>query len=202
MMTDRRRLHAELLTKSLRCFLPRGDNRLTKRNLHQQCPDIRGFLNLQKLVCGIALQTTYSRGSVVECHAFLSQESFQTHLVETLSVRCQEVVFVLKENPTEDAPHVVLQIGIEEIHGPSCLRRRKTAQHQHAASVGQERFKRMIFNSYLHHVITCLQPNIFLLPWQPCNRKRLRRWLGDRAGQRHHRRRKRPARLCKVSAPS
>ena len=98
----RQRVLAKLLTKSLRCFLPRGDNRLTKRNLHQQCLDIRGFLNLQELVCGIALQTTNSRGGVVECHAFLSQESFQTHLVETLSVRSQEVVFVLKENPTDN----------------------------------------------------------------------------------------------------
>lgn len=49
-------------------------------------------------------------------------------------------------NQSEDAPHVVLNVRIEELHRPSALGRWEAAKHQNARIIRDERFKWVVFN--------------------------------------------------------
>ena len=52
-----------------------------------------------------------------------------------------EVAYACAEKDvSENPPHVVLKVGIEEIHGPTFLLWWKTAQHQQSCVAGQEGF--------------------------------------------------------------
>lgn len=59
--------------------------------------------------------------------ALLGEKGFEQFLIETLVGKVDEVVAVGKEDEAEDAPHVVLHIGVEKIHRPTFAGRWKTA---------------------------------------------------------------------------
>lgn len=48
------------------------------------------------------------------------------------------MVFVAEEGESEDAPHVVLEVGVVEVHCPSFAFRRKAPEHEHAGIGGVE----------------------------------------------------------------
>ena len=56
------------------------------------------------------------------------------------------MVAVGKIKMAENAPHVVLHVGVEELHRPPFDGRRKTAQHEYTRRGGQKGLKRMSFH--------------------------------------------------------
>ena len=56
-----------------------------------------------------------------------------------------EMLFITEKQIAEDAPHIVLEIGVIERHAPTLGGRRKRAQHQQSGILGQEWFKGMSF---------------------------------------------------------
>jgi len=65
--------------------------------------------------------------------------------VESLVLNVYEMLFVTEEDETYDAPHVVDEVGIIELHAPTFRGGRETTQHKQPAAFGEERFERVMF---------------------------------------------------------
>ncbi len=59
--------------------------------------------------------------------------------------RIAKVCFVARGQITDDAPHIVLQIGVEKLHRPTDTLGRETTQHQYPRIGGQKGLQRMSF---------------------------------------------------------
>ena len=59
------------------------------------------------------------------------------------------MVLVAEENVACDAPHVVYEIRIEEVHRPSLPFRRKAAEHKYPGPLRQKRLEGMLFCLYV-----------------------------------------------------
>jgi len=89
------------------------------------------------------LRVRHGGGGIVEGDASCAQEGFDVALAETPGREVDEVVLVGKEHQSEDAPHVVLEVGIEEVHAPAAARWREAAQHEYTGAGRQERLQGM-----------------------------------------------------------
>ena len=79
-----------------------------------------GFFYDDKVFVGCrVLGAHHSGGSVVEGYAFFAAEGLNAGLVETLLSFYDKVFFVVEEEESHDAPHVVLEVGIIEGHAPA-----------------------------------------------------------------------------------
>ena len=136
----------DLTTDDVRGLLSGGDDGLALGELLQEQADVGRFHDFQKLVGGIVLQSADGCGGVVKGDAFLGEEGDEPSLVEGFLAGDEEVLLVLEEEEAEDAPHVVLQVRVEEIHAPAFLLRRETSQHQQSGFGGEKGFKRMFFD--------------------------------------------------------
>lgn len=127
-------------------FLSGGDYCLALGQLAQEGRHI-GFLNnFKKFVGGIVLQTVHGGSSVVEGNTYVAQKCFDLCLAEFAVFGVDKVVAVGKIKMAENAPHVVLHVGVEELHRPPFDGRRKTAQHEYTRRGGQKGLKRMSFH--------------------------------------------------------
>ena len=108
--------------------------------LFQEQTDVGRLYHFQKLVGSIVLKTAYGCSSIVECDALFGEEVYQRFLVEGFFAGQEEMLLIVEEEEAEDAPHVVLQVRIKEIHAPTLPLRWKTAQHQQGCVAGQKRF--------------------------------------------------------------
>ena len=108
--------------------------------LFQKQTDISRLYNFQKLVGGVVLQSAYRCSGIVESDTLVCEKLYQCLLVEGFLAGQEEMLLVMEEEEAEDAPHVVLQVRIEEIHAPALPLWWKTAQHQQGCVAGQERF--------------------------------------------------------------
>ena len=97
----------------------------------------------KKIVRSVVLESDHFDGRIVECQPPFATEGLDAGLVEPFAAGFEEVVLVARGQMAHDAPHVVLQVGIEEFHRPTMALRRKTAQHQQPGVFGQEGFERM-----------------------------------------------------------
>lgn len=110
----------------------------------QEGMDVGGQDNLQELVRGIVLQAAYGGGSVVEAYALVHQEGDDEINAEGLCLGVHEMVLVAEENEALDAPVVVDEVGIVEVHAPALPLRRETAQEEHTAVLWQKGVQRMV----------------------------------------------------------
>ena len=136
----------DLTTDDVRGLLSGGDDGLASGELLQKQADVRRLHDFQKLVGGVVLQSADGCGGVVKGDAFLGEEGDEPFLVEGFLAGDEEVFLVLEEEEAEDAPHVVLQVGVEEIHAPAFLLRREASQHQQSGIGREKGFKRMFFD--------------------------------------------------------
>ena len=137
---------AEMLAERCGGFLSGGDYCPALGQLAQEGRHV-GFLNnFKKFVGGIVLQTVDCGGGVVEGDAYAAQKCFDLGLAEFALGGVDKVVAVGKIKMAENAPHVVLHVGVEELHRPPFDRRRKTAQHEYTRRGGQKGLKRMSFH--------------------------------------------------------
>ena len=129
-----------LTADDVRCVLSGGDDGLALGELLQEQADVRRFNDFQKLVGGILLQPAHGCGGVIKGDAFFGEEGDESFLVESFLPGDEEVFLVLEEEEAEDAPHVVLQVGVEEIHAPTFLLWRETSQHQQSGFCREKGF--------------------------------------------------------------
>ena len=79
--------------------------------------------HLKELVGSIVLQSSYLACSIIHRESFRIGESGAFLFVESsafCSVRFfgYEMLFIIKEDDPHDPPHVVDEVGIEEVHRP------------------------------------------------------------------------------------
>jgi hypothetical protein len=67
------------------------------------------------------------------------QESDDFFLAKRRFVGKKEMVLVVEEQMSENPPHIILQIGVKEVHAPSFPWRWKTSQHEQAGVGWQKR---------------------------------------------------------------
>ena len=89
------------------------------------------------------LQSADGCGGVVHADALTGKKAFDVVKEECLVLLADEAHLVLEEADAEDAPHVVGEVGIIEVHRPAFLSRREAAEHQQTASFWKERRERM-----------------------------------------------------------
>lgn len=104
----------------------------------QQGRHVGGADHLEEAVGGVALQAPHGRGGVVEGDAGCLEEGHEAAAIEAPAGDIDEGIAVSPEHQAEDAPHVVREIGVEEIDRPAAPWRREAAQHQEARPGRQE----------------------------------------------------------------
>ena len=57
---------------------------------------------------------------------------------------------IAKETDAKDAPHIIDEVRIIELHAPAFGSWRECTQHQQSGILGQKRFKRMTLNNLAH----------------------------------------------------
>ena len=102
---------------------------VAQREPVQQGSDVGRLDNLKMFVGSIALQADDGLGGVENSDATGLAERDYIGMLEAVVGRA-EVLLVAEKDLTDDAPHVVLGIGIEERHAPAFLRRREAAEHE------------------------------------------------------------------------
>ena len=108
--------------------------------------------DLQIFVRGIVLDPSDACRGIEEGYTPLLQEGHDAVLVEPFLLRQHEVVQILEEAESENAPHVVDVVGIIERHAPPFLRRRERAQHQQLSMLWQKRLEGMALYRLQHPV--------------------------------------------------
>ena len=113
----------------------------------KQASHVCRFHDFEEIVRGVGLQTPHAPGGVEEGETLRAAEGDDALAVERLrGVRAAlEVVSVIVEEQTHDAPEVVDPVGVEEVHAPPCAGRRETAEEEGTAVGRQEGFERMAF---------------------------------------------------------
>ena len=65
--------------------------------------------------------------------------------------RFEKIVFVVKEDESEDPPHIVLEVRVVEFHRPTFVGRGEAAEHQEPGPFGEEETQRMRFDGFIFH---------------------------------------------------
>ena len=142
----------QYLRQCLRRFAARATEVMAGRYLLQQGCDIGLLDYLQVFVRRIALQADDRLRRVEDSNAFRFAESDNLFAVEhfppdlcTLYIvpLSFKMRLVAKESQSDDSPHVVLRVGVEEIHAPPFFGRRETTQHQYLRVSRQKRLQRV-----------------------------------------------------------
>ena len=149
----------QYLRQCLRRFAAGAADGMAGRYLLQQGSDVGLFDYLQVFVRRVALQADDRLRRVEDSNAFRFAESDNLFAVEhfliclctwyfvTWSLQKVPLSFkmrlVAKENLSDDPPHVVLRVGVEEIHAPPFFGWRETAQHQYLRIRRQKRLQRV-----------------------------------------------------------
>ena len=128
-------------------FLASGDDGAKVGELSNESADVGGLDDLEELVGSIVLQTSDGGGGVEEGKTLLLTEGNDFVDLESFVLQIHEVVPVAKEYLTLDAPMVVDEVGVIEIHAPTLTLGREAPQEQYLGILGQERTKWMIFHT-------------------------------------------------------
>ena len=126
-------------------FLSGGDDGRATRDLSEQSGKVGRGDDFQKLVRRIILKTADGGSRVVQGDAFVEQELHNHFFLETFGPFIYKPIPVAMENVSHDAPHVVDEVRVVEIHAPAFFLGRETAQHQQACVGRKERLQGMLF---------------------------------------------------------
>ena len=97
-----------------------------------------------------SLQAADATCGVADGDAFCREKGANVRLAVAFAVGTNEAVAVIEENKAEDAPHIVLNIRIVEVHFPAPARRRKTAEHEQSGIGRGEGRQRVGFGFFCH----------------------------------------------------
>ena len=112
-------------SQSLCGFAARAANVMALRQLLKQRSNVGPLYNFQMFVGRVSMLADYCLCGVEDGDALFDAEGNYLFVFEAF-VLCAEMLFVAKENLPHDTPHVVLWVGVEEIHAPPFFRWRKT----------------------------------------------------------------------------
>jgi len=115
------------------------------REAVEQGSDVGRFDNLKMFVGSIALQADDGLGGVEDSDALGLAERDYIAVHEAVVGRAK-MLFVAEKDLPDDAPHVVLGIGIEERHAPAFLRRREAAEHEQPGFRRKEGLQGMVLD--------------------------------------------------------
>lgn len=124
-------------------FLACGDNCQAMRQLLQESRNIGGHDHFEKLVGGVVLQSSDGCGRVEEGDTLCLAVRYNLFQFEAFVLHIHEVVPVAKKDLSLNAPMVVDEIGVIEVHAPAFPLWWKTAEEEHFSVLGQERNERM-----------------------------------------------------------
>ena len=131
-------LHAEGVAEHLARQSARGDDAVAVGHGGEQRRDVGGFDHLEEGVGGIALESTNAAGGVEKGQSFFGGEVANGGFVETFFVGDHKMLAVVEEEVAHDAPEIVDEVGVIEVHAPTIFGRRETAEKEHAPVFGQE----------------------------------------------------------------
>lgn len=96
--------------------------------------------DFKKRIGSVVFQSIDSRCRIKKGDAPLLQKRNDFTHFETFMFQIHKMIVVTKPYLSLDAPMVIGEIGIKEIHAPPLLGRRKTAKKQHFGIGRKERF--------------------------------------------------------------
>lgn len=137
---------AELLNNHIGGSLARCNNGLTMWNLSEQCCHIGRSYDLKKLIRRIILQAFDCRCRIIKRNPLAGAEIDNAFPIESALLNYLKVRFIAEEQQSHDAPHIVLAVGIEELHRPAFAFGREAAEHQHSCAFGQKGLQRVGFD--------------------------------------------------------
>ena len=126
-------------------FLARAGNMAAKGNLIEQTGQVGVLLHLKEFVGSISLQTDHATGGIEDSNTLVAEQLLDGLLMETLMLRIHKMEGIAKEYMSEDLPHHIGTVGIEEIHAPTVAWRREAAEQKQPRPGWQKGLKRMAF---------------------------------------------------------
>lgn len=126
-------------------LLSRSRHGPTRRQPFQHTGQVERTHHLKKPVRRIAAGPDHFGRSIGKGDSPLPTERLHRFPVEMPSVRSDEPLTVAVKHQSHHTPHIVLEIGIVELHRPARTGRRKTAEHQQPCPLRQKRFEGVRF---------------------------------------------------------
>ena len=120
-------------------FLARGNDSFAMGQLLQETRDIRWFHDFEEFIRGVVLKATDRCAGVEKGEALLLAERHDFVYLKTFGFEVHEMILVAKEYLALNAPVVVDEIRVVEVHTPPLALGWKTAQEQHLRILRQER---------------------------------------------------------------
>ena len=120
-------------------FLARGNDSFAMGQLLQETRDIRWFHDFEEFIRGVVLKATDSCAGVEKGEALLLAEGHNLVYLKTFGFEVHEMILIAKEYLALNAPVVVDEIRVVEVHTPPLALGWKTAQEQHLRILRQER---------------------------------------------------------------
>lgn len=133
-------------------FLPGEQNVAAKGYALKEFTEVSGFDYLEVGVGGVAFLSYHFFACIGKGEPYPAAICYDLFFVEGLSVGEHEGIFIAGCDICPDAPHVVLPVGVVEIHAPPGARWRKAARHKHSGVFGQKGGDRV--NFCFHIIIT------------------------------------------------
>ena len=126
--------------KHRKTLLTGADDIVTSRYGGKQRRYVSLLDNLQILVRRVAAEAAHRAGRVVYRDAALAEQRFDVRLFEGVCAFVNQYARVAKKHQSENLPHHISAVGIEEVHAPAFARRREATQHQQSCVRRQEGF--------------------------------------------------------------
>lgn len=139
------RCGAVALAERVGRLLPGGGHCAAVGQLAQQGSDVGRFDDVEKLVRSVALQAAYDARCIIKGQAGALGKGDDFIPAEAFGRLVDKAVLVATEDIAQYAPHVVLQVGVEEVDRPALAWWWETAQHEQACFRGEERGEGMGF---------------------------------------------------------
>ena len=125
-------------------FLASGDDSAEVRQSRKQGGDVCRLYDLEELVGGVVLQATDGGGGIKEGETLLLAECDDFVYLKALGLKIHEMILVAKEYLALDAPVVVDEVRIVEVHAPTLTLWREAAEEENTGVLRQEGTQRMV----------------------------------------------------------
>lgn len=138
-MPERRLCDGEKVAEGVGGFLTCSGEGPAMWHLGQQRGNVGRGDNLKELVGGVVLQSPHFGGGVEEADAGSAEEVDDGFFAVGLCHGVDEMQRVVIKDCAHNAPHIVVEIGVEEIDLPAFLLWREGAEHEDLPIRGKER---------------------------------------------------------------
>lgn len=131
--------------EGVQCLLSSDDDFAAMRDSGKDVIGVPWRDYFQEFIRGVSPEADYFHGGVTQGNAFCGAEVSYFLFVEGFFPRKYKVVFILMEDKSHNPPHIVLEVGIIEVHRPSLGGWREAAQYEGTSSVREKEPPGMMF---------------------------------------------------------